>query len=381
MKKLTVIRDGLELSMKGPRGVERLKIKSGHPETLFSKSLFSNLGVMHLIAPYLPEVVETNFRLTRHWTGLIKSMYAFSNRHHPKFKHANQGFYFESDSVDLSRYKVEKLFPDFHKRPGCAVVAYSAGKDSMWNLWHAQEEYGKENVLAVHVSGLNKGVASDELAYCKRQSAELGFRLTVIEMVNSSKNTGYQVMRSRDMFLAGLVIPYALKFGASEIITEGFAETDDNKEPFSGQERNMKYFNFMLKEFGIPVQITWKNRKEMDILKDLVVHKPDWLPHVYNCFSVPCYRGFLKRSWKKRTPTFYMYDSQCGSCVKCRIINLGRLLYGSEKISDEDAKYFVKNTIRWAREKMPTHADFIEGSFMRDLRRAAKRYGVVLETG
>jgi tRNA(Ile)-lysidine synthase TilS/MesJ len=55
------------------------------------------------------------------------------------------------------------------------VVAYSAGKNSLWNMWWAQEKFGTENVLAVHINGLNRANASRERMYAERQREKLGF--------------------------------------------------------------------------------------------------------------------------------------------------------------------------------------------------------------
>jgi len=52
---------GFELIMDGPKGRERLKINGEYPNIVLSRCLFSNLGLMHLIAPYFPEEISTDF--------------------------------------------------------------------------------------------------------------------------------------------------------------------------------------------------------------------------------------------------------------------------------------------------------------------------------
>lgn len=366
MRVLTVDLNGLELSMRGPKGRERIKINNGYPETELSKEIFSQLGLMHLIAPYLPQKVYTNFPLSSQITDLINAMYKYDDCKPPVFK--------TPSTIQ------DKHFCDLSTNPGKASVAYSAGKDSLWNMWWAQEKYGSDNVATVHINGLNINVASFEREYSKRQEKELGFKhFHIIDLTNSSKNTGYNTMRSRDMFLAGLIIPSALEFGASKIITEGFAEAKPT-EPFSGLEENMKYFNRIIRDLGIAVQVAWRNKKEMDVIKDLLENTPDWLPHVYNCFSAPCYRPPIRRSWEKKTPTFKLYDSQCGSCVKCRITNLARILYDPQmkNVKIEDIKTYLENTVKWVRERRVELADMLEGSFIRDLKLALKKYGLAL---
>lgn len=353
---------GLKLSMQGPKGRERLEITGGYPDTPLSRGVFSQLGLMHLIAPYLPRKVQADFSLTKEIKDLIGAMYKSESQSPPKFQTPK-------DSSDFSGPKTNS---------NKVTVAYSAGKDSMWNMWWTQEEYEHDNVLGVHINGLNRNNACREREYTERQIRECRFKnFQIIDLTNSSRNTGYGTMRSRDMFLAGLIVPAALEFGASKIITEGFAE-EKTTEPFSGQAKNMRYFNKVLHKLGIPVQVAWRDKKEMEIIKDLLENKPDWLPHVYNCFSAPCYQPFLKRSWEKRTPTFPLYDSQCGSCVKCRITNLARILYDPkmENVKREDIQAYLENTAKWIQGRKVELADMIEGSFLRDFKIAAKKYGV-----
>ncbi|OGZ94911.1 MAG: hypothetical protein A3A28_03995 [Candidatus Sungbacteria bacterium RIFCSPLOWO2_01_FULL_47_32] len=182
-------------------------------------------------------------------------------------------------------------------------------------------------------------------------------------------------MRSRDMFMVGLVAPLAIEFGASKVLIEGFSETS-KIEPFSGQEKWMEYFNRVLRSLNVPIQVDWKNRGEMDVVKDLLINRPSWLSHVCNCFSAPCYRIPIRESWERNAPTFPLYDSQCGSCVKCRITNLGRLLHdpAMKRVQPEDISYFLKTTAKWIPDKWETHKDMLEGSFMREYVKALKKY-------
>ncbi len=258
------------------------------------------------------------------------------------------------------------------------VVAYSAGKDSMWNMWWALREYGPENVMAFHISGLNRNNASHEREFCLRQQKEFGFKnFKIVSLLNSSRNTGYRTMLSRDIFLSGVAIPVALEFGAQKIITEGFAETG-SAEPFSGQPGNIGFFNKILHQLGIWVQVSWRNRLEMDTVKDLFESKPEWMPHVCNCFASPHHFPSRRAYWVAKAPSFKLYDSQCGSCVKCRIVNLGRILYDTNlKVLEKDIVWFLQNTDNWARTNRIKLRDMIGGSFSRDFKIACVKYGVV----
>lgn len=364
MNQVSLALNGLELTLNGPAGKEQLGINGDYPNTPLSQSIFSQLGLMHLIAPYLPNVVSANFPVSEPMKNLIGAMYRSENHKPPTLKTPKCVVRFSAPKTDANK----------------VAVTYSAGKDSLWNMWWAQERFGTENILAIHINGLNRANASQERKYAEQQRVKLGFNnFTVINLHNGSRSRGYGVMRSRDIFLVGITIPYALAFGASKIVIEGFAETQPT-EPFSGQADNMRFFNRILRELGIYVSAAWRNRQEMDVVQDLFKHRPEWVPHVCNCFSAPCYQPNIRRYWQRNAPTFTLYDSQCGSCVKCRIINLGRILYDPQitAVNTEDIQTFLKNTANWIRINRERLSDMIEGSFTRDFKRACKQYNLSL---
>ncbi len=365
MKRVLKVRmelDGTKLTMHGAKRRESLAITGEYPRSFLAEMLFSQLGTMHLAAPYLPNVIETDFFVVPEIRTLIDAMYASEHRHPPNFKSPVENV---AASFSLSKTNPKRV-----------AVAFSAGKDSLWNAWWAQEKYGSENVLIVHVAGLNRSNASGERKYAELQAKKFGFKnFRIIELHNGSIETGFKVMRSRDMFLVGAIAPVAIEFGASKIITEGFGEATV-KQLFTGEEKNMRYFNGILHRLGIPIEVAWRNRKEMDVMKDLAVHRPEWLPYIHNCFAPPCYKPSLQRSWQKRTPTFPPLDSQCGSCMKCRITRLGVLLYGEHEINPADAAIFLRHTEKWIGKKWSTHEDMLNGSFLENFRMACKRYGI-----
>ncbi len=374
MQVATVTSKPLEVSMKVPKKVkgevvkdkevtERLKIVGAYPYSEQAQNLYTNLAVMELIAAYMPQEINADFPIPKEFRGLIQKMYLWEGEKSPRIRAPRK-------ELDFSFPKTER---------GKVAVAYSAGKDSMWNMWWAREKYGGENVLGVHIQGLNKAVAKDELDHALKQKQELGFEnFKVIELANSSKLTGHEVMRSRDMCLSAIIAPVAIQFGASQMVTEGFGETKDAYEHFSGVAQNLEYFNGILEDIGVPLQVVWKNRKEMDVVKDLLKNKPDWLTLVNNCFCPKCYKPSNQRYWREVAPTLKLYDSQCGSCVKCRITNIARILHDPlmQKATEEDIKIYLTKTIDWIRRKKDEASDFIEGSFIRDFKRACKKYNV-----
>jgi hypothetical protein len=317
---------------------------------------------MHLLSSEFPRNISTNFWVAPEIKELIGNMYRSEKMASPLLKDAGA----RPPFYDMPQ----------RTRSDRVAIAYSAGKDSLWNLMRAEEKYGMDNVLVAHIHGLNPGYAHQEFDYVKRQQEKIGFQhLRIIELSNGAGVTGYRVMRSRDMFLAGIIIPVALEFGASKIIIEGFSETGPS-EPFSGKESNMVFFNRILKKLGIPVQVDWENREEMDVVKELILGRPEWLAHVCNCFSIPLYRPRIRESWHKNAPSLPLLDSQCGSCVKCRITNLGRVLYDPTmaRVRREDIAYFLRTSVSWFKKKQDTHLDMIGGSFKTVLCEALKKY-------
>lgn len=361
--KLEVFANGLELLMVGPLGLERLKIRGEYSNNEIFTSLFHQFALIHLVAPYLPKVIKTNFPLTKEVRLLINSMYESERKKAPELI---------SPTIVL---KAEC----FGVLPGRIIVAYSGGKDSLWNLWWAQKDYGFSNVLAVHVRGLNRYVSQFEWQYTLRQQRSLGFHLGSIDLLNSSRNQGFKVLRSRDIFLSVIILPLALKFKASKIYIEG-GMTDKNNRPFTERLSTWSALNSFLEKIGIPVSIDWRDRDDMDVMKDLLINVPDWLPLVYNCVSSPVWKPSLRRRWKQIAPSFLLYDSQCGSCVKCRKLNLVRVLYDPSlrKADINDIRTFLIDTKDWMSKWKKELGHSLPDSFWNFQNLALRKYGVDL---
>ena len=206
---------------------------------------------------------------------------------------------------------------------------------------------------------------------------ELGFNLDVIDLLNSSKNSGYQVMRSRDIFLVALAAPIALMNGASRIFIEGFTEETPD-EPFTGKEESMRMLNDVFRKWAVPIEVAWYNYEEIEAIGHLLTHRPGWLTLVQNCFCIPPYKPFRRERLLQSIPTFQLLDSQCGACMKCRMTNLARILYAKNdptmrKVSDADISRYVASTVRWAVENHEKLADYIDGGFLKHLRVATRK--------
>lgn len=351
----------LTMSRGGLKQRESLEITNGYPRGELSGWLFSQVGLLHLVAPYFPRVIETDFSVSPTTQTLIENMYAFDGLAKPEIvapDHTRPRF-----NVNRSLGSSERV-----------AVLYSGGKDSMYHMALTQEQYGPENVMAIHIAGLNKGISSGEERSAISQAVKFGFRnFRIIGLSNGSENSGAEVLRSALIFDSALVVPVALEFGATQIIREA----PGSARYFTNNSETMRWFNdHFLRSSGLPIRVSWFKRPAGGVVKELILRRPDWIKDVHNCFTPINYKIAIRRSWEKLTPTFPLFESQCGSCVKCRITRLGWLLYGSHEISDQDAVKFVKHTISWAKKKWVTHKDIMKGSFASYLDEACDRYGV-----
>lgn len=355
---ITLDPENFALAMTGPAKIERIRIDGAYPRTARARWLFAQAGLMHLVAPYFPKHISTDFPVPVQTRELIRRMYRFEGASVPHFSGPTSP---------------QGAFPKLACSPRRVVVEYSGGKDSMDNLARAHERYGVSSVLAVHISGLAKGVAAGELRASIDQSKRFGFPLRIIELRKSSGEKGAAVLRSAKIFDAALVMPYALEFNASRIITE-----EPGGGPyFTGNHAEMQFFNErFLRASGIPVRVAWWNRPKDGVVRNLIRLRPDWLPHVHNCFSPAHYKIGIRKSWLRRTPSFPPFKHACGSCVKCRLTRLGWLLYGNHQATKRDATYFIRDTEQWVIHKRSTHQDLIGGSLTLYLERARRRYGL-----
>jgi hypothetical protein len=349
----------LALTRRGQKKAERLRIEGDYPQTPVTRWLFSQIGLMHLIAPHFPKRITMDFPVYRQTRRLIAAMYRFERKRPPKFS-------------GPKRPKPGVMpFAPFTMDAGRMLVEYSGGKDSMWHQARAIDRVGAHNVLAVHINGLGQGVASGERKASIQQAKRFGFRhFRIVELKRSSTEKGAAVLRSAKIFDAALVLPLAIQLGASRIITE-----EPGGGPyFTGSYKSMSLFNSFLVDAGIPVQVGWWKRPKGGVVKALINLRPGWLPEVHNCFRRPNWKWGTRRSWLKRTPTFLPFRHACGSCFKCRLTRLGWLLYGPHHANDKDAVYFIRDTEKWARDRQTTHGDLIGGSFALYLQRCRRRY-------
>lgn len=359
----------LTMNREGER-MERMGIRNEYPNTELSRTLFQSLGLMYLISPYLPGEITTDFYVPHPFQNLIKAMYEKEGSDGPKFK-----------LTDPKLAKTRDPFFKYGKLEDDRVsLTYSGGKDSMWNLDWLSREYSMKNVLVVHFGQMNHVASSQELHATLKQQKEIGFPLGIVDLLNSSKNGGKNIMRARDMFIVGVTVPLALDFQASKVFLEGgFNPLGTPKgEPFTTYEEAWQFFNKIFSSLGIPVEASWRDSDGMNTVRELITNRPDWVSLIYNCFSPECYKPQRVGKWNRIAPTFPLIDGQCGSCVKCRELNIARIKYDPQvlKAKPEDIKAYIKDTIRWSKEHKDDLADIIGGTFTTQLAELAEKYGV-----
>lgn len=332
--------------------------------------LFYQIGLLHLLAHEMPGEIETDFPVLSETQDLIEGMYATEGFQRPKV--------FAPKTEATSEVIIPQ--PKTTRRDKI-VVTYSGGKDSLWNLMRAREEVGEENVVAVHIGGLNRSVGAAEKRDAHQQADRLGFALEEVTLKNGAKVKGHNIMRSRDMLLMALSVPYALGFNSSRMVMEGGWTPEGDSEP--GGAFNEKYwawhiFNAALQTWKLPVQTEWQDRGQIDTVTDLAKHWPEALKMVSSCLSPLHARQNTRRRWDKETPDFILENpSQCNACVKCRQIRLAQAYAGHfpEKIHDQ-IRYFLADTRKWAKAKKKIIADLVGEEFETYLRLAEEKYGV-----
>ena len=118
MRHASIISGGSLLTFEGPMGRESLGINETLPQPALAQVLFSELGLMHLIAPYLPRVVSANFPISLPIRKLIGAMYQSEGREPPDLRMGVRSVRFSALRTDRDK----------------AAIAYSGGKDSIWNM-------------------------------------------------------------------------------------------------------------------------------------------------------------------------------------------------------------------------------------------------------
>lgn len=330
---------------------ETLSVGGDYPNSTLAESLFMSFGLMHIVAPFLPDEIRTDFPVLSMAQVLTDELYRHTGHNPPDWYVP----WFDTNQVEGGMSRGEEV-----------AITYSGGKDSMWNMMNARNH--GYNPLAVHIHGLNKSVAKAEHDDVIRQQGVMLFPLAVVDLGNSSSQKGYVSMRSRDILLTALSIPLALDYGANKILTEGnFIEGEEAPlNAFCYAASTWETYNALLYQAGVDIQmIGGTNHGEIQSITELMQQQPEWLSSVSNCMSMPGFRKSIAAGLHESAPNFPLFESQCGRCVKCRTISLVRIKNreldpNMDSTPTEDIVFFLNDTERWLKKKYEEIKDYMD---------------------
>lgn len=315
---------------------------SDYPYTEASEFLFSQFGTMHMVSALLPEKITLmNYKLKGEVERWIKKMYKVSGRENPRIISLGGG-------VPGISYKNE-IISEWDENK--VIIPFSGGKDSVFHFLQTKQK-GMDTHL-IHVQNLNLTQCSEEKKYAHAYASWKKIHLDLVHLKNGTPRNGFETMRDRDMFLVTILIPYALRYKVGKIMIEGFGD-EAGYDLFSGKERYMREFNQLLYMLGFMIEIVWEDVEEWRVLELMIRQYPEDLAHTNSCFSYPLLKKRMQKEvcWPKY-PGFPFFESQCGMCFKCFIVNLARIAFDENlNCPKKTMKAYVSRAERWLFEKI-----------------------------
>lgn len=353
-------KNSFELGFLGKKQHHRLVIAEPNEFAIntpkLSQDLLRTVSLAHLIAPYFPEIIETNFGIE--YREFIDELYKFYGYKEPILRNS------EERVKILYRTKDEESFSKISH-----ANAHSGGLDSVFRI--VKHWTNNESVLAVHLQNLNCRGASNEASASSRQCQEWGVPFENVKLINSSESTNFDTMRTRDMFLALVVGISAYKYGVKDVLIEGGMLNDPSKCQFTEYTKAWEMFNKMIESTGLNLEVKGIDPGDIETIGEILKFERELgieiLPLIQNCFSSSHQVGNNRRKWERETPRLAESSSYhwCGSCYKCRRMTLGRICYADPKlgnISQNEINFFVRDTYEWMKN-YPHNAVLVSDSF------------------
>jgi hypothetical protein len=322
--------------------------------------LLKTVMVAHLIAPFFPRIVETNFGISQ--KEFIDELYKYYGYEPPKLiKLPDQ---VETAKTQNSGRDVEKIE---------VASAHSGGMDSAYRLATMMKEDKK--VLAVHLRNLNNKGNYGEVMASREQCQKWGVPYEEVHLRNSSGNNGFETMRTRDFLLAIVAAVTAYPYGVNKVIIEGGMFDDPKKGHFSENTAAWRMFNKLLADAQMKMEVEGIDPGDVETVGEVIKLEKELgieiIPLIQNCFCTPFQRPGVRRKWNRETPVISANSSEhwCGSCIKCRRMTLGRLFYHDPRLAtvpESEVKYFVEDTYDWMK-KYEHNKDMISPSFLKHL--------------
>ena len=327
--------------------------------------LLQTVMVGHLIAPFFPKIVETNFGMSQ--TEFIKELYRYYGFRPPKIVRL-------PDQVD-NNFLQNEIYSGQRIE---LASAHSGGLDSAYRLTKLMAE--DKNVLAVHLRNLNNKGNYSEAVASKKQCEVWDIPYEQVRLRNSSGNSGFESMRTRDFLLAIVTAVSAYQYSTEKVLVEGDMVEDPSVSHFSENASAWKMFNKLLLDAKLEMQVEGVDAGDIETVGEVIRLEKELgieiISLVQNCFSAPYQLPNSRQKWVRETPTIAKNSSEhwCGSCLKCRRMTLGRIYYNDPKfnrVNLNEVNYFVRDTYNWLR-KYPNNSDLISISFMNHLEAIAR---------
>lgn len=330
----------------------------GHDTSPETQDLMRTVMLAHLVAPHFPEIIETNFSVKS--SAFLNELYKYYGHDKPVIRKSEEQVTPSYESVQEDKPVID------------TASAHSGGLDSVYRI--AKSLINNEKVLAVHIHNLNAKGNFSEAKASQNQCEQLGVPYQKVRLINSSGNTGFDTMRTRDMLLALMVAITAKPYHARKVLVEGGMSPDPHYH-FSENSLAWVMFNNMLHDSGLNLDVVGIDPGDVETVGEIIKIekelKTEILPLVQNCFSSPFQIPHNRKKWERETPVLAENSPQhwCGSCLKCRRMSLGRIFYQDPKlknISKNEVSYFVNDTFDWM-HKYPHNKDLISDSFRQHL--------------
>jgi len=331
----------------------------GQGSTKETQDLMRSMMVTHLLAPEMPEKVYTNFDF--HFPELLENLYRYYEKKKPRIVKISEQVkpVIRSSEVSGTNYKT--------------ATSHSGGLDSVYRISKLLEK--GEAPLAVHLKNLNAKGNAWEARASEEQCRAWKVPYLSVKLRNGSGSTGFDTMRTRDLLLALMVAIESAPNKVKEILIEGGMGTDRRNYHFSENSEVWTWFNKLLKETGLDVEVVGVDPGDIETIGEVLKLEKDLeisiLPMIQNCFSAPFQVQNNRTKWERETPNIAKNSSDhwCGSCHKCRRMTLGRIFFDDsrfKKVSNKEIAYFVQDTYRWMKT-YPNNADLLSESFLTHL--------------
>ena len=349
-----------DLSMRDASGKYRLAFEEpmtfGQGATEETQNLMRTMMVAHLLGPKLPEKISTNFDF--HFPELLGALYEYYGKKKPRILKLDEQINPEVRDQEMIQERYDQ------------ATSHSGGLDSAYRIAELLAQ-GKKP-LAVHLKNLNaKGNYRESIA-SEEQCQKWKVPYLSVRLRNNSGSSGFDTMRTRDLLLALTVAVAAAPNQIKRVLIEGGMGTDPSQYHFSEQIDVWVWFNKLLKDTGMDVEVVGIDPGDIETIGEIIGLEKKLgisiLPMVQNCFSASFQLPNNRRKWEIETPSIAKQSSEhwCGSCLKCRRMTLGRIYYGDPRfknISKREIAYFVQDTYRWMK-LYPHNADLLSESFL-----------------